>query len=258
VPQIGQTLREARLRRQLDISVVEERTKIRAKYLRALENEEWELLPGSSYVKTFLRGYAEFLGLDAQMLVDQYVHENARSREGEVFSQYTEPPLSERRQPYRPPPSLSPGALIALAVVLLVGFLFVLGLITGDNGGGGGTSSVASVPPTVTRTQTTPRRAAPPKPKRVRASITATGIVWVCVVDQAGKPLVNAETLQPNQTRGPFRGKRLRFTFGNGKVTLKVNGKPVAVPPDLADGIGYEITPGKVRQLTPDQRPTCA
>ena len=52
---IGTTLREARMRARIDISEVESRTKIRAKYLRAIENEEWELLPGPVYVKSFLR-----------------------------------------------------------------------------------------------------------------------------------------------------------------------------------------------------------
>src|SRR3979490_3071737 len=56
---IGETLREARMRQRLDITDVEERTKIRAKYLRALENEEFGMLPGSTFVTTFLRPYAE-------------------------------------------------------------------------------------------------------------------------------------------------------------------------------------------------------
>src|SRR4051812_50069561 len=68
---IGETLREARMRQRLDIADVEERTKIRAKYLRALENEEFGMLPGSTFVKTFLRTYAEVLGLDPHMLVEE-------------------------------------------------------------------------------------------------------------------------------------------------------------------------------------------
>ena len=69
---IGSTLRETRIRDKIDITTVEEATKIRAKYLRALENEEWGVLPGPAYVKSFLRTYAEFLGLDAHMLVEEY------------------------------------------------------------------------------------------------------------------------------------------------------------------------------------------
>ena len=68
---IGTTLREARIRARIDISEVEARTKIRAKYLRAIENEEWDLLPGPVYVKSFLRTYGEFLGVDTRLLVDE-------------------------------------------------------------------------------------------------------------------------------------------------------------------------------------------
>src|SRR5947209_2442078 len=66
MPEIGATLREARMRQRIDISEIEAQTKIRAKYLRALENEEWDLLPGPTFVKSFLRTYAAALGLDAR------------------------------------------------------------------------------------------------------------------------------------------------------------------------------------------------
>src|SRR3712207_4173457 len=72
MPEIGDQLRETRLRSRIDIAEVEAATKIRAKYLRALENEEWDLLPGPTFVKTFLRTYADYLGLDARMLVEEY------------------------------------------------------------------------------------------------------------------------------------------------------------------------------------------
>src|SRR5215212_1371817 len=72
MPEIGSTLRETRMRQRIDITDMEVRTKIRAKYLRALENEEWDLLPGPTYVKSFLRTYAEALGLDPKALVEEY------------------------------------------------------------------------------------------------------------------------------------------------------------------------------------------
>jgi cytoskeleton protein RodZ len=72
MPAIGATLREARMRARIDISEIESETKIRAKYLRALENEEWDLLPGPTYVKSFLRTYADALGLDSRLLVEEY------------------------------------------------------------------------------------------------------------------------------------------------------------------------------------------
>src|SRR4051794_35793217 len=72
MPGIGDTLREARMRQGLDIADVETKTKIRAKYLRALENEEFSMLPGATFVRTFLRTYAEQLGLDPHRLVEEY------------------------------------------------------------------------------------------------------------------------------------------------------------------------------------------
>src|SRR6266576_6665120 len=72
MPDIGETLRDARMRARIDVSEIEAKTKIRAKYLRALENEEWGLLPGPTFVKSFLRTYAQALGLDAKALVEEY------------------------------------------------------------------------------------------------------------------------------------------------------------------------------------------
>ncbi len=72
VPPIGETLRQARMRHELDIADVEARTKIRAKYLRALENEEFGVLPGPTTVRSFIRTYAELLGLDPHPLVEEF------------------------------------------------------------------------------------------------------------------------------------------------------------------------------------------
>ena len=72
MPEIGDQLSDTRMRNRIDITEVEAATKIRAKYLRALENDEWDLLPGPTFVKTFLRTYADYLGLDARNLVEEY------------------------------------------------------------------------------------------------------------------------------------------------------------------------------------------
>ena len=78
--EIGNSLREARERRQLDFPEAEQQTKIRAKYLRALEDEQFDQLPAQTYVKGFLRTYADYLGLDGQLYVDEY---NSRYASGE-------------------------------------------------------------------------------------------------------------------------------------------------------------------------------
>src|SRR5438270_2391909 len=78
--EIGNSLREARVRRAVDFVQAEQATKIRGKYLRALEDEQFELLPSQTYVKGFLRTYADYLGLDGQLYVDEY---NSRFVAGE-------------------------------------------------------------------------------------------------------------------------------------------------------------------------------
>ena len=95
MPEIGATLREARMRQRIDISEVEAETKIRAKYLRALENEEWDLLPGPTFVKSFLRTYADALGLDGKLLVEEYKLRHERL--SEVDLQPIAPPGAARR-----------------------------------------------------------------------------------------------------------------------------------------------------------------
>jgi cytoskeletal protein RodZ len=82
--EIGNSLREARVRRGIDFAQAEVATKIRGKYLRALEEEQFDTLPAETYVKGFLRTYAEYLGLDGQLYVDEY---NSRFVIGEEQSE---------------------------------------------------------------------------------------------------------------------------------------------------------------------------
>lgn len=103
--EIGSSLREARSRRGLSPADVHRALRIRERYLTALEEERWELLPGDAYGKGFLRTYAEFLGLQGQLYVDEY---NAR-----VAPRDEEPPLPEPAQPRR----LLVRSIVAIVVV---------------------------------------------------------------------------------------------------------------------------------------------
>ena len=98
--EIGSSLREARTRQGLELAELETRTKIRAKYLRALEADQFEVLPGHTYVKGFLRTYADSLGLDGQLYVDEY---NSRYVPGEDESAPLHPGARRSRRPASPP-----------------------------------------------------------------------------------------------------------------------------------------------------------
>lgn len=73
--ELGNNLREARQRRRIDLVAAEQDTKIRSKYLAALETEDFDILPGPVFVRGFLRTYSRYLGLDPQLFIDEY---NAR------------------------------------------------------------------------------------------------------------------------------------------------------------------------------------
>src|SRR3954470_780707 len=98
MPEIGATLREARMRARIDVSEIEATTKIRAKYLRALENEEWSLLPGPTFVKSFLRTYAQALGLDGRSLVEESRLHHESPSEAPLEPLVSSPQRSNRRR----------------------------------------------------------------------------------------------------------------------------------------------------------------
>jgi cytoskeleton protein RodZ len=132
--EIGNSLREARLRQSLEIPRIESDTKIRGKYLRALEEEQFDVLPGDTYVKGFLRTYADYLGLDGQLYLDEY---NSRFAAVEElpFAQSTAP---RRRQRRRVESNL---VVVALAAIVAVTVLVVVAM------GGLGSDSGNETPP---------------------------------------------------------------------------------------------------------------
>ncbi len=137
--EIGNSLREARVRQGLDFPEMERRTKVRGKYLRALEEEHFELLPGQTYVKGFLRTYAETLGLDGQLYVDEY---NSRYVVGDEEAPGSRPRRSTARH-QRHRRLESNVVLIVLAAIALVTAL-VIG--AWKSGGGGSTKPQFSRP----------------------------------------------------------------------------------------------------------------
>jgi transcriptional regulator with XRE-family HTH domain len=249
MPDIGATLQEARMRARIDISEVETATKIRAKYLRAIENEEWEMLPGPTFVKSFLRTYAEYLGIDGKLLVEEYKlrHEPVPS-EAELRS--LGPPLSERRRQIRPPhpPRMPRGFVIGLSIVGLIAVLIVLGSVG---------NSANDVPvATDTRHRTTP--ATRPKPRVVptvaRLTLIPAGDVYVCLRDPADKLVVNT-TLTAASGPQSFQGKRFRVTAGNSNLRMRVNGRTLGIPPSTG-ATTYEVTP-RGRTKIPETRNAC-
>jgi cytoskeletal protein RodZ len=264
---IGTTLREARIRARIDITEVEARTKIRAKYLRAIENEEWDLLPGPVYVKSFLRTYGDFLGVDSRLLVDEYKRRYERPADQDLRPISS---LGRERERRRRRPRLGRVGVIVLALIVVAGALFVVGTLGNRNSttsstpagpvaSGSTTAGTTATSHTTTAHKPPPKHhhpAPPPKPTKVTVKLVATSTpVYVCVEDGNGKVLIPGVIYSPGQTIPTETASKLLMTFGNSAVQMKVNGKTVPVGPGAP--VGYEATPGKTTVLAAAQRPTC-
>jgi cytoskeletal protein RodZ len=246
------------MRAKIDINEVERRTKIRAKYLRAMENEEWDLLPGEVYVKSFLRTYGDFLGLDSRQLMDEYKRRYERPTDHELRP-ITPRSRERERERHRRGPLVPPWAVIGLVLVAVVVALYLIGKP------GSSPSSTATHSNTSNQQQhhhhgTTTHRATAktkPPPTKVKLQLVATGQVYVCLVDGAGKPLIPGVIFSPGQSIPTKTSSKLLLTLGNASVKMTVNGRPVAVTPS-SSAIGYLLTPTSHSVLPASQQPRCA
>src|SRR5262245_35994442 len=144
--EIGNSLREARLRQGLEFPEIEHATKVRSKYLRALEDEHFDVLPAQTYVKGFLRTYAEYLGLDGQLYVDEY---NSRY----VGLEEESPLRASVRQPVQQERRFAGGVVLAV----LAGIAVVTALVIAAWKFGSG-SSPSNSPPAKSTAKKHPQR----------------------------------------------------------------------------------------------------
>jgi cytoskeleton protein RodZ len=254
--EIGSTLRETRIRKKIDITTVEAATKIRAKYLRAIENEEWNVLPGPTYVKTFLRTYAQYLGLDAHLLVDEYATRFEEPEDLELPAFAREQRIRTRVRRVGPPSRLV--AAIAVVVGLLVLFL-VLGLTAGNDNSGKSSADRSHAAKKHHRARKRTTAAAPAAAGargNVKLRVIAARPVWVCVVDARNRLLIPGRTLAAGTRAGPFTARSFKITVGNGGGDLEINGK-LRDTPDQSDPVGYLVKPTGTAVLAANQRPTC-
>ncbi len=212
---IGSSLRDARTRQGFDFTEMEFRTKVRAKYLRALEAEQFDQLPGHTYIKGFLRTYAESLGMDGQLYVDEY---NSRYVAGEE-----ERPLRTRRVPTqtRRQRQHRESRLVVIAVIAMI--LLTALVIAAWKFGDTAEPKVQGVNVPVGPTAATVARG---------VSVTAVrgaSFMEVRPASAVGKPLYRG-TLERGQVKR-FAPQKLTITLSSPKnVVIRVAGARVKVP----------------------------
>ncbi len=261
--EIGATLRTARMSARIDVSEIEAQTKIRAKYLRALENEEWDLLPGPTFVRSFLRTYAQALGLDAKALVEEYRLNYERPSEAALEPIVSTPSSGSMRG--RVPARPSRGYMALVGVVGVVIVLLVIGLLSE-----GGSPSNTTTGTTTARVHDkhagthhgsgAGHAAAHPTSTTMRVvalSLRPSAAVYVCLIDNdTGSKLIPGLELQPGTSTQTFHAKHFTITLGNSSVTMFVDGTPRTVP-SSSEAIGYSITKAGRQRLKAGELPTC-
>jgi cytoskeleton protein RodZ len=227
--EIGNSLREARLRQGLEFPEIEHTTKIRSKYLRALEDEQFDVLPAQTYVKGFLRTYAEYLGLDGQLYVDEY---NSRYVAGE-----DENPLRATRSSSNGPERRIQTGLV-FAVVAGIAILAALVIAAWKFGGGSGNQAAHKTTTTTkkhhpSRLNHQRRHGATSVALDLRGTHGSGSYLEVRVGSAGGKQLF-AGTVQPGQKQF-FRSSKLWFRVAApANVAVRVNGVRRKLP-----GFGY-------------------
>jgi cytoskeleton protein RodZ len=238
VLEIGSSLREVRIRRGVELAQVEAGTHIRTRYLKALEDERFDLLPGEAYVRGFLRTYADYLELDADLFVDEY---NAR------FAPPEEPlpQLTPRRRidPHGLPARGTVVALLAVALVAVLAWRLDAGGEPTEPAPIAG-PALGKAPPAPARITRPPRREARPATVVLTA---ARGPCWLRVQlgSQAGR-YVHEGTLEQGQTLR-FAAKRLWIRLGApSNLEASLNGERVSLPNDTANVV---VTSAGVRTI---------
>jgi cytoskeleton protein RodZ len=251
-PEIGSILKEARARRGLDIRTVEEQTKIRTKYLRALENGDWDALPGPAYTRGFLRTYASLLGLDAEALLDEY-RRRVEHDQGHPYG-LGEPVLRERRLADGGGWGRDRRVLIAILVASVAIVLLVLGLTAGSDEEDGKGKRAAKQERKKRDRERENQGGGQPVPDTVAVRLVARSPTEVCLVSGDGDVLLDNQVLA-NQDEETFEAERFELALSPGVVDLTLNGDSQRLESDVP--LSYQVTPRGLRGEAPDPNPDC-
>ena len=249
--EIGNTLREARVRRNLTLQQVEEDIKIRVKYVQAMENEDWDVMPGVTYVKGFLRTYATYLGLDPDVIIGEF-----RSR-GMVPSQEHHEPFSGSSVIGKPRSHRGRNTIVLVAVLCLVALaaIYIVGLVNGN----GGSDEPTTKPDALGIASPSASPSKSPKPEK---SATATpawqknlvkleakgGDCWMEVRRTNSTGVVLFSGTLKDGTKKKFKGTDIWMSFGApANVRLNVEGKDVKLKSDTGPW-PVEVIQGRVVQ----------
>ena len=241
--EIGNTLREARVRRSITLQQVEEDTKIRVKYVQAMENEDFDVMPGATFVKGFLRTYSEYLSLDPEVMLDEYRSRGVKT--GEIQEPFGGVSMLGAPRGHR---GRNTVVFVAVICLLVLGVIWMLGR--------GGDTPPSTKPGALGITSPSPSASKSAKPQKTAKPVVSgelritapDGDSWLEVrKDGATGAVLFSGTVTKGKTR-VFVGDVLWLRLGNpSAVRLRVEGRKIAPLKDVGP-VDYIVRNGKLER----------
>ena len=271
---VGETLRRERLRKDLGLEQISRETKISARLLDAIEKDQFELLPGGVFAKSFVRQYARFLGLDEEEMAAEV--EKAINPVGDLPSfagtrsqpAFKVPPVAEWEGTGRSNSSVLPALALVVAVMLVCSAVYAWWQRS---------RRPAPVTPPIAAAQKAPAPApktdvsasapaqeAAPAPVEsanpaatLQVSLTADAVAWVQVWADGKSVMIGK--LKPSVVKTFAAVEGLRIRTGNaGSLLVTVNGKPAGTLGPKGQVRMVEVTRDGIHILPPPPKPALA
>jgi len=243
--EIGNTLREARVRRTITLQQVEEDTKIRVKYIQAMENEDFDVMPGATFVKGFLRTYSEYLSLDPEVMLDEYRSRGVKT--AEIQEPFGGVSMLGAPHGHRGRNTI---VLVAVICLLVLGVIWILGR-GGDTQpptkpGALGITSPSPSPSTSKSAK--PQETTKPVAKGALRVIASNGDSWLEVrKNSATGTVLFSGTVKKGKAK-VFVGDVLWLRLGNpSAVLVRVEGRTIK-PKESGGPVDYIVKNGKLER----------
>lgn len=229
----GTWLRRQREMRDIDLREIADKTKISLRYLKAMEQDRFEILPAPLFARGFLREYAKYVGLNPDEVVNYYLS----ATEGAGESDEADPPRERRYSGSDGPATRGALMVLVLIVIVALGAYFLFWRESRD--GSAAARPPIAAPPAVEIPQST---VPPPLPESestapIVVTLDFTQQCWVeATVD--GRPELSRLFVAGESSQLEAQSTVVLETIGNaGGVEVQVNG----VPFDLGAGPGETI-----------------
>lgn len=239
----GTWLRRQREMREIDLREIADKTKISLRYLKAMEQDRFELLPAPVFARGFLREYSKYVGLNADEVVNYYLStQHGQSLEEEASEELVDPGSS--RGP------VTRGAFLALLLIVAVALLAYFLFYRQSQEDARRAAPPPIAPPA---TETVPTEVPPPPEEEVLSAplvvtLDFTQECWVeARVDgapQVSRLFVAGESIQ-------LEGEEsVELSLGNGGgVEVQVNNMPLDLDADEGEIVSVTIDPATVQRL---------